>query len=317
MPREQRATVKKGKAVKTPKTAKSQGKLKRMIGSRLRPVRPNPERKISGAFRLFIDSVSLVRQYWKLFGGITIVYLLMSILLVGGLAGGYDLSALKDTFTEEIGQLSATIAIFGLLVGSTGSVASESGAAYQSIVILIVSLATIWTLRQVLAGEKVSVRDAFYRGMYPLVPFVLVLIFIFLLLVPAALGSFIFSTVFGGELVVGIGEQVMWYAVIFVLMTLSLYWVSSTLFAIYIVALPDVRPMAAIKTARKLTMGRRWMIIRKLLFLPLAFILIGVIFILPLIAIAPVVAGWVFVLLSMFALVLGHTYVYSLYKELL
>lgn len=289
--------------------------------ARLRPRRrPKPEappKKLTGSFRLFADSASLLRQHWKLFSGITLVYLILSIVLVGVLNSKLNVIELKQTFSEQLGQLSASIALFGILLGSGGKPGSESGAAYQTIVILMVSLATIWALRQVLAGKKVSVRDAFYKGMYPLVPFVLVLLFLCVEFIPAVAGVFILSTVFGGGLAATFIEQALWATLIFFLATLSIYLISSTAFALYIVTLPDVRPMEAIKTARRLVKYRRWSIIRKLLFLPLAFLVIGAVVLLPLIMFVPALVMWVFMILSMLALVFAHTYAYGLYKELL
>ena len=304
----------KNNSVKTSAIKKTGNKSFRGRWRREKPQTP-PE-KLTGSFRLFADSLSVIRQYWKLFVGITLIYLILSMLLVGGL-GSLDVSELKKTFTEDLGQLSASVAVFGLLIGSTGSAGSESGAAYQTIVVILVSLATIWSLRQIYAGEKIGIRDAFYKGMFPLVPFVLVLLFLCLTLIPATIGSFIFTAVFGGELAVTLVETLIWSIVVFLLMVASLYLLSTYIFAAYVVTLTDVRPVEAIKTARKLARFRRWSILRKLLFLPVAYVAIGIIVILPLIVFVPVVVQIVFVLLSMLALVFAHTYVYSLYKELL
>lgn len=291
--------------------------------SALRPRRkkkekpPRPTRKLTGSFRLFADSVSLLRQHWKLFGGITLVYLALSIILVGALSGEYSFSALRESFVEEFGRLSASLALFGVLVGSTGSTTSESGAVYQTLVVIIISLATIWALRQVLAGEKIQIRDAFYKGMHPLVPLVLVLLFLSLLFIPAAIAGFLFNVVLAGGLAVTVLEQVLWFALIVLLFSWSVYLVINRIFALYIVTLPDMRPMAAIKAARRLVYWRRWAIIRKLLFLPFALLVIGAVIILPLIVFVPAIVQYVFLALSMFALVLAHAYAYSLYKELL
>ncbi|HTE22272.1 MAG TPA: hypothetical protein VK674_04500 [Candidatus Limnocylindria bacterium] len=294
-------------------------KLPTLLPGRLsgRQQRPAPAKKLSGSFGLFADCVSLWRQHWKIFGGITLVYLLLSLLLVGGLGGGLDVPGLKEGVVEEVGQLNASIALFGLLVGSAGSVASESGAVYQTIVLLLVSLAAIWALRQVHAEVRISVRDAFYKGIYPLVPFVLVFLFICLELVPLMIASFVYVTVLGGGLVAGIVEQGLWWLLMLALAAASLYLLSASLFALYVVCLPDVRPMAAIRAANRLVRYRRWLLIRKLLFLPLALVSIGAALILPLIIFAPGAVQWVFAPLSMAAFVFAHTYFYSLYRELL
>lgn len=292
--------------------------LKSRIKSiRMKRVVPEPKKKITGAFRLFMDSASLFRQHWKLFVGISITYLLLNAVLAGGLSGGQNLTELKQTFTEEFGQTNAHIAVLGVLLGSSGSASSESGSVYQSLVVIIVSLATIWSLRQVLAGDKFRIRDAFYRGMHPLIPFMLVLIFLGIILTPAIVGSFIYSAVFGGGLAAEWWEFLLWGILVFILLFATLHLIVSYIFAFYIVTLPNMMPLAAIRAAKKLSTGHRWSILRKLIFLPLAFLVICVIILLPLISIAPGLVQFVFVAMSAFGLIFAHIYLYSLYKELL
>ncbi len=278
---------------------------------------PRPTRKLTGSFRLFADSISLLRQHWKLFGGITLIYILLSIVLVGALSGDYSFTELRKGFEDEFGRLAASLALFSVLISTSGSPNSESGAVYQTIVVLVVSLATIWALRQVLAGEKIQIRDAFYKGMYPLVPLVLVLLFLTILFIPAVVAGFLFTVVLAGGLAVTVLEQVLWSGLILLLFIWSVYLVTNRIFAVYIVTLPDMRPMAAIRAARRLVYWRRWAVIRKLVFLPFAMFLLGAIIILPIIAFVPAIVQYVFLVLSMFALVFAHTYAYSLYKELL
>lgn len=282
---------------------------------------PRPTTKISGSFRLFADSVSLLRQHWKLFGGIALVYLVLNILLVGVLSGLGNFQSKYNDLTGEIGRLHGSIVLFGELIsGSSSSVdATGSGAnnVYQTIIVLTVSLATIWALRQVLAGEKVRIRDSFYKGIYPLVPFILVLLFIGLLFVPALVASFLIAVVLQGGLAVNMLEKTLWITIVVLLLAWSIYMLVSRIFAVYIVTLPDMTPVRAIKASRRLAYWRRWALVRKLLFLPFALFVIGAIILLPIITYIPVVAPWVFLILSMIAMIFVHTYAYSLYKELL
>ncbi len=297
--------------------------LVRKISSRLirrrekRPKQPRLERKLTGSFRLFSESLSLLAQHWKLFGGITMVYLITSILLVGILGGNNQFMENRQELFKELGKLAASLTLFNVLISTSAAPASESGAAYQTIVIIIVSLATIWALRQSLAGERVTIRDSFYKGVYPLIPFVIVIIFLGLLLIPLLIAGFVLAFVFGNGLAISPLEIAFWSSLILFLAMLSLYLFVNRIFALYIVALPDMKPMAAIKAARKLVIYHRWSIIRKLLFLPFALFVIGAVLFLPLITYIPTLAPWLFLPLYMFTLIFVHTYIYSLYKELL
>lgn len=245
------------------------------------------------------------------------VYFLMSLVLIGGLGGDIDVREFRSSLGPEFGQLAASIALYGVLIGSAGGTASEAGAAYQTIVIIIVSLAVIWTLRQLLGGVKVELRDSFYKSMTPLVPFVIVLIVLGVMLIPAMIGSFLFNTIYSGSLAIGLFEIIGWGVIILLLLVWSLRLLTTYIFALYIVTLPDMRPFAAIKASRNLVRFRRLRVLRKLLFLPLVYLVLGAVVLIPLIFLLPVIVQWVFVPLSLFALVFAHVYIYSLYKEML
>lgn len=316
MPRISKKTTK-TKPAKKPKTAATPLPARRYKSFRLeKRIKHTTGNRLSSSFRLFLDSLSLVRQHWRVFGGIAAIYIMLNILLIGS-ANGFNMDELKDGLLDDYGNVGASLFLFGSLASSAGGTSSEAGSIYQPIVILVVSLAIVWTLRRLLAGEKVSVRDAFYKGMYPLIPVILVLLVVGLQLVPLLLGGFLYSTVFGNGLAVTAIEQLLWALLLFLLSVLSLYMVTSSLFALYVATLVDVRPMAALHSGRKLVRYRRWTIMRKLLFLPAAFLLIGAIILIPLIMWIPLLVQVVFMMLGALGLVVAHTYVYSLYRELL
>ena len=173
------------------------------------------------------------------------------------------------------------------------------------------------SLRQTFAGAKVSVRDAFYKGLYPLVPFLLVLIVIGIQLFPLGIANFLYGVVITGGLAVTAVEKLLWCVIILLLVIWSFYMVTSSVFALYVVTLPDVRPLQALRSARDLVFCRRWNVMRKFLFLPFALIIICVVIMFPVILFLTPLAQWVFLLLSMASLVVCHAYMYTLYRELL
>jgi hypothetical protein len=87
--------------------------------------------------------------------------------------------------------------------------------------------------------------------------------------------------------------------------------------ALYVVTLPDMTPLTALRSARDLVRYRRLSVFRKLIFLPIALGVIMAVVMLPFIFVVPVLAQWVFFALSMLALIVGHAYFYVLYRELL
>jgi hypothetical protein len=288
------------------------------INKRIRSPKPQP----MGAFRLFGASLRHLKANWRLFTGIVLVYLVLTIVLVKGFGVSSSnvpevKSTLQELFKGAGGQLTTGFTLFGLLLGTTGSVSSDVAGAYQTILLVIVSLVIIWALRQTMAGSKVGVKESFYKGLYPLIPFLLVLLVIGLQFIPLLVGNFLYSTVFGYGLAVTAAERVVWILIFGLLVLTTLYMVTSSIFALYIVTLPDVTPMQALRSARELVRHRRMAIARKVLFLPVSLLVIAAAIMIPVIIFLTPLSEWVFFLLSMAALTIIHSYMYTLYRELL
>lgn len=281
----------------------------------------HPDAKLPNSLQLFKSSIRQLLGHKKLFLGIVLVYLLLTIILVKGLGLDNNLielkAALEETFTGGTGKLLTGLTVFSVLVGTTGTADSEVASTYQSMLLIVVSLALIWALRQASAMNKVGVRDAFYKGMYPLIPFLLIMIVIGLQLIPLLIGSTLYGIVDANGLAVNAGEKLVWFLLLGLFAVLSLYMVSSSLFALYIVTLPDVRPMQALRSARELVRYRRWAVMRKVLFLPAILLIISVFIMVPLILFVTPIAEWMFFVLTMFSLALVHSYMYVFYRKLL
>jgi hypothetical protein len=260
-------------------------------------------------------------QHKKLFAGITLIYGLLNVVFGQSLASGSGVSTLKQALDQvaagHFSALGSSLGNFVSLISSAGGSSSTSGGAYQTILALMGSLAVIWALRQVAAGVKVRIRDAYYRGMYPLVPFVLVLFVISLQLLPLLIGASVYGSVINNGIAVLAVEKLAWALVYILLALFSLYWISSSLFALYIVALPDMTPMKALRSARQLVRHRRWTVLRKILWMPVVLLAAAAIIMLPIIIWLTPLAQWVFFLLNMFSLAAIHAYMYTLYRELL
>jgi hypothetical protein len=127
----------------------------------------------------------------------------------------------------------------------------------------------------------------------------------------------IYSYVSDEGIIIGAGEQVMWLLFVFAGIMLSLFFISSSAFASYIVTLPNMTPMRALRSARKMVRFRRWSIIRKVAFLPIVMFICMVVIFLPLVFFAPVLAEILFVVAGLILLLLAHSYMYVLYRELL
>lgn len=276
---------------------------------------------LPSAWQLSKQSLRLLWQYKKLFVGIVLIYGILNLLLVQGLGGGVDVTSLKhnldQVFTGKSGAIGSSLAIFAVLVGNTGTSNNNTSSGYQLVLLVMVSLACVWALRQVLSGTKVRIRDAYYRGMYPFVPFVLVLMTVALQLLPLLIGAGVYNLVTTIGIAVYPVERLLWGVLFALLALLSLYLITSSLFALYIVTLPDMTPMKALRSARALVRNRRWTILRKVLFLPVLLLIVAALIMVPVISLIAPLAQWVFYFLTMLAVAAIHAYMYTLYRELL
>jgi hypothetical protein len=267
--------------------------------------------------------VVLLWEHRWLFLGITAIYAVLNVILVRGLSGSTDVSSIKDLVSGQfhggVGKLVSSFAIFGVLIASPsgGNASSDAAGVYQTVLVVIISLALVWALRQVMAGRHVRVRDAFYLGMSPLIPVLLIVFLILLQLVPLVVGVGTFGVVVTNGIAATWWQDVLWGIGCAAVASLSFYWVCSSLMAAYIATIPDMTPMGALRSAKRLVRYRRWPIIRKLLFLPIALLAVTAVIVLPVIYIAAPVAPWLVYVLSMFGIAVIHAYIYMLYRELL
>ncbi len=314
----------KGKAqisARPPKTVAEPRRLKAKP-SRLRQPRQQLHTiKLPSAWCITKKTADLLWGNKKLFGAIALVYALLTVILVQGLTSGVNAVTLKSTLQHlahgDWQALLSNLGIFAVLVSSAASTTSPASGAYQFLLALITSLAVIWAVRQRLSGNKIRIRDAYYQGMYPIVPFILILLLICVQLLPFVIGAKLYAIVITNGIAAHLIERIFWLALFIVLALWSLYMITSSVFGLYIVTLPDMAPLTALRSAKGIVRSRRWVVLRKILWLPLTLLIITAVIMLPIIALAASLAQWVLFLLSMLGLVVVNAYMYTLYRELL
>ena len=261
-------------------------------------------------------------QHKKIFGAILALFFVLTTILVRGFGFlGSDIAELElllgEMLDSGLGRLVGSVAILSFVASDVTGAPTEVASLYQTILFVLFSLAVIYTLRQTQAATTVRFKEAFYRSTYPLIPFLLVVFVIGLQLIPVAVGSWLYALVVGTGIAVHLVEIVAWGIIFFLLALLSLYMLTSSLFAVYIVTLPDMTPLQALRSARELVRFRRWTVLRKILFLPLMLLLIGIVILLPVVMYATVLAAYVILLYALGAIIITHAYMYQLYRELL
>jgi hypothetical protein len=311
-----KTSAKNNSASNKPRRLKRPGYRPLWMGKRIK----TPANKLPSGFRIFIKTFTIMEKRWKVFSIIAGLYLALTVIMVKGMAGSADVSAIKDAVNKALnGQgndLTVGFSVLGTLVGQTANPSNQAAGVYQMVLFVCFSLVIIWAFRQAYAKTSFTVRDAFYKAPTPLVPFVIVLLVMGLQLLPLILANLLYGVV----LVQGVArttiEQIVWGGVLIVLVSWSVWMVTRTMVALYIVTLPET-PLRALRSARDLVRYRRWTVIRKILFLPLVLFIIGASVMLPVILVLPSIAEFVLSALAACSLVVVHGYLYTLYRELL
>ncbi|MES2630417.1 MAG: hypothetical protein V4611_00455 [Patescibacteria group bacterium] len=271
----------------------------------------------------------------KIFIWLGVIYATLYAILIGiGSQETYQsLSDLmKEAGDEIVGGDFTQVGQAGLIfmvAATTGLSATltEAQQIYAVLLALLVWLTTVWLLRNRMAGHKVLLRDGLYNAGTPIVSMALVVGLLAIQMIPigiAALGYNLANT--AGVLDGGVATMLFWMAAA-LLAVLSLYWATSTLFALIIVTLPGVYPFKAVRTAGDLVLGRRIKILLRWVWMLLTVVAVWAVVLIPIIlidmwlkTILPALS-WlplvpvVVLLLSTFATLWISAYVYLLYRK--
>ena len=248
------------------------------------------------------------------------INILLNVLFAGGFGSGSNASDISKQLQQGLQgnstQLAAGTAGVSTLL-TLGSSSTQTQAVYQLVFLVIMSLAIIWVLRNGSAGEKMRMSDPFYKGMYPLIPYIIICIIVILQAVPFIAGAAIYNIVTSYGIAITASEKFIWGMLFAGLTCISLFFISSSIFAGYVVTLPGGTPRKALKQAKKLVHYRRFSVIRKLLFLPILLISVGVVLLFPVLLLFPAASTVALDVAGLVVLMVAHAYLYSLYKELL
>ena len=269
------------------------------------------EKTMDGVFVLFKDSLVFIFRNWKIFTAILGVYALLDIFFVSGLNIG---NSSKVVIGNNI--LSKGISVFNNATSTASTINSNSGI-YQTIFGIIISLAVIYVIRQLYANKEVTISDAFYKGMYPIIPSLIVLLIIVIQFIPLMIGSFVLAYFLHGISSIGIFVKILAAIPCLALFYWSFYMLSSSVIAYYVSTLPDMKPMQAIKSAKEVVEGKRLKVFWRLIALPIALSILIFVVVFPVGLIIPVLAPWLYFVFELLILFITHSYLYRLYRELI
>lgn len=291
--------------------------------------------KLPGLIAFNVYVTKTLWQYKKVFAVLALIYAILSVAFVG-MGSQESYLTLTETLTDtgaqifegNVGQIGQAALLF-LSVGTTGlnGTLSEVQQVYAVILVLMIWLTTVWLLRNLLAGHKVRTRDGLYSAGSPIVSTFLVVLIGVIQLLPVALAIIAYSAAVASGLLESGVEAMLFWAAILLLVSLSLYWITSTFFALIMITLPGMYPMRAIRTAGDMVLGRRLRLLGRLLWMGLTVIVTWGILLIPIILLDTWVKSFWFeiewlpvipivvVVLSAVSVVWISSYVYLLYRK--
>jgi len=267
---------------------------------------------------------------------LTLIYALLTALLVGIASQSTFTSlanSLQQTSTQMIyggfGQFGNATLLFLAAIG--GSLSSQSGSAstsiYAILMALLVWLTVVWLLRQQLAGNTVRLRDGLYNAGAPILPTFLIVLVMVVQLLPVGLAAIGYSSANSSGLLSGGVEAMLFWFAAGLLVLLSLFWLTSSFFALIIVTIPGMYPFVALRRAGDLVTGRRVRILLRLLWAALMIAIVWAIVFIPFIlldtwlndiwswfASVPLIPLLLLVMSSL-TLVWLSAYIYGLYRK--
>lgn len=291
--------------------------------------------KLPGYWAFTNEVRALLWKNKKLFLLLVAVYAILTTLIVG-IASQATYADYTDALKESGSKLFSgewwQVGQAGILLsaGVLGSLNETPGDVERLIAVMLgilIWLTTVWLLRAILAGKKPRLRDGIYSAGAPIISTLLVFAVAIIQLLPVALAAIAYGAASASGLINEGVESMIFWTVEVLLLTLSIYWMSSTFFALIVVTLPGMYPMQAFKAAGDLVVGRRVRILLRFLWLFfLLFVVWGSIMI-PLIlfdtwlkGVWPAIAGVPFVpiallIIASLSIVWMSAYTYIFYRK--
>lgn len=280
-------------------------------------LRPDP-RDIPTTWQLAKQSAGfLVKHFWVFFS-VMLIHAALYLLLVYGPAD-FNLSQAQETIKDFFGgsgtSAASTFALLGTVLGANTQ--REGSSLFNFIIILSVSLATIWIIRRIYLNKPFKIRDGFYSGMAPAVPVMVILLVMTFQLLPFTITSYIYTVGRTSGVFISGVEDLIFFLIALFAGILSFYLMTPSILSLYAVTLPNMYPLHTIRLTKKIVKYRRLLVFRRILALPLIVAVLFFGLLLLLIRFYPQGGLWFVQIFPIVILPLIHIYLFKLYKSLI
>lgn len=280
-------------------------------------LRPEP-RDIPTAWQLSKQSVAFLAKHFWIFFSVMLIHAVLYIVLVYGPAD-FNLTEVQETIKAFFGgngsSAASTFALLGTVLGANTQ--REGSSLFNFLIILSVSLATIWIIRRIYLKKPFKIRDAFYSGMAPAVPVMTILLVMTLQLLPFTITSYIYTVGRTSGVFISGVEDLIFFLIALFAGILSFYLMTPSILSLYAVTLPNMYPLHTIRLTKKIVKYRRFLVFRRIIALPLIIAILFFGLLLVLIRFYPQGGLWFVQIFPIVILPLIHIYLFKLYKSLI
>lgn len=240
------------------------------------------------AFTLYVFGV--LRRRAGLFIAVALLYAVFAM-FYGGMTSQDTYGQLNDLLTQgaseafsgawgKIGQ--AGLLATAALSGGT-NILSETQQIYVGIIVLLTWLTIVWLLRSILAGQRPRLRDGLYNASAPFISTLIVAVVLLAQLLPIGLLAVAFAGLSGAGLIDDGFARLLFSSIAIIVVSMTMYWVTSTFIALVVVTLPGMYPGRALTTASDMVVGRRLRIMYRLIWMLLVALLAWFVVVVPLV----------------------------------
>ena len=278
----------------------------------------NKSSKLPSAITLISESLKFIYKNRKILAGVTAIYAILYLIFIRA-GSKFDINGTSQLVSDSLGDnaiLNKTV-LTGTLISSGGGSGTSTTGLYSFILLIVGTLAFIWTIRHLTAGKTFHIRDAYYKGMYPIIPFTIIIFIISLELIPFVVGGFLYSTAEMNSLISTLAERLFFISLWLVFSSLSAYWLANSLIALYAVTLPDIYPIEALRSTKEVIKGRRWNVLSRILLLILFMAIVSMCILLIAVSLIPVAAVYIYDILMIAGLLFVNVYMFKLYRSLI
>jgi hypothetical protein len=168
----------------------------------------------------------------------------------------------KSTLFPIVLTVTAPVVVVSLLTGSDQTLGT-----YGSFATLIMNLATVSAVIKLMKGQaRVSLSEAYYQGTSRLVAFIGAVAILGLQMIPFLIGGVIYlSGSTGATVGLSTVELVLLGGIWLLFSVPTLRWLTRSVFGLYLVQDPQVRPLEAVRASSALVYGRSWVVLGRIL----------------------------------------------------